>query len=49
MGKEILTFRDVENQKYTFYCNKTPVRLSDIDIGKVLISNIISFGEKNYN
>ena len=49
MGKEILTFRDIENEKYKFYCNKTLVCLSDIDIGKVLISNIISFGEKNYN
>ena len=25
MGKEILTFGDIEIKKYKFYCNKTPI------------------------
>ena len=31
-----------------FYRNKTPIFLKDVDIKKVLVSNKISFGEKNY-
>ena len=46
MGKEILTFGDIEMEKN--YRNKTPIFLKDVDIEKVLVSNKISFGEKNY-
>ena len=48
MGKEILTFGDIEIEKSKFYRHKSPVPLRDIDIEKVLVSNKISFGEKNY-
>ena len=47
MGKEILTFGDIEIEK-KFYRIKIPVPLGDVDIEKVLLSNKISFGEKNY-
>ena len=47
MGKEILTFGDIEIEKNKFYRNKILVYLRDVDIGKVLVSNKISFGEKN--
>ena len=39
MGKEILTFRNVEIKKYKFYSHKTPIFLGDVDIGKVLVSS----------
>ena len=29
MGKEILTFGNVELEKYKFYCHKTPTFLGD--------------------
>ena len=48
MGKEILTFGDIEIEKKKFYRHKTPVPLRDVDIEKVLVSNKISFGEENY-
>ena len=48
MGKEILTFEDIEIEKNKFYRNKTPIFLVDVDIEKVLVSNKISFGAKNY-
>ena len=48
MGKEILTFDNIEIDKNKFYRHKTPTFLRDVDIKKVLISNKISFGEKNY-
>ena len=35
--------------KNKFYQYKSPVHLRDIDIEKVLVSNKISFGEKNIN
>ena len=34
--------------KKKIYGNKTPIFLKDVDIEKVLVSNKISFGEKNY-
>ena len=48
MGKKTLTLGDIEIDKNKFYCSKSPILLKDVDIGKVLISNKISFGEKNY-
>ena len=48
MGKEILTFGYIETEKNKFYHHKSPIFLKDVDIEKVLVSNKISFGEKNY-
>ena len=48
MAKEILTFGDNEIEKYKFYYHKTPVFLKDVDMEKVLVSNKISIGEKNF-
>ena len=48
MGKEILTFGDIEMDKKKFYRNKIPISLKDADIKKVLVSNKISFGENSY-
>ena len=50
MGKEILTFGNTEIEKNKFYRYKTPspIFLGDIDIKKVLVSNKIFLGEKNY-
>ena len=48
MGKEILTFGSIEIEQNIFYRPKTPIFLGDVDIEKVLASNKISFGEKNY-
>ena len=48
MGKEILTFEDIEFEKNRFYRNKTPVLLRDIDTEELLVSTKISVGEKNY-
>ena len=40
MGKEILTFRDIEIEKNRFYRNKIPVFLKEVDIEKVSVSKI---------
>ena len=42
MGKEILTFGNIETEKKKqnrFYCHKTPIFLGDVDIEKVLPCN----------
>ena len=46
MGKEILTFGNIEIKKKYRY--KSPVPLRDVDVEKAIVSNKISFGEKNY-
>ena len=48
MGKEILTFGNIETGKNKFYHNKIPIFLKDVYIVKVLVSSNISFGEENY-
>ena len=48
IGKEILTFEDIETEKNKFHRNKILLFLKDVDIEKVLVSNKISFDEKNY-
>ena len=47
MGKEILTFGNIQIGKNKFYHYKTPIFWRDVDIEKVLLSDQISFGEKN--
>ena len=48
MGKEILTFRDIDIDNTKFYHNKDPISLKDEDIEKVLVYNKLCFGEKGY-
>ena len=48
MGKEILTFGDIEIEKKSYHL-KTPILLKDVDMEKVLVSNKISLGEKTIN
>ena len=47
MAKIILTLGDIETEKNKFYRYKRPTFKKDVDIEKVLISNKVSFGEKN--
>ena len=48
MGKEILMLGNIEIENTKFNHRKTPIFSEDVDIEKVLVSNNISFGEKNY-
>ena len=48
MDKEIFIFGDIEIEKNKFYRHKAPILLEDVDTEKVLVSNKISFGEKNF-
>ena len=46
MGKKILTFEDIEIEKKKILPQQDSYFLKDVDIGKVLASNKIYFGEK---
>ena len=48
MDKEIFISGDIEIEKNKFYRHKAPILLEDVDTEKVLVSNKISFGEKNH-
>ena len=48
MGKEMLTFGKIEIEKNKLYRHKASIFLKDVDNEKVLVSNKIYFGEKNY-
>ena len=48
MGKEILTFSGIEIEKKKISLPQKSYFLEHVDIEKVLVSNKISSGEKNY-
>ena len=48
MGKEILTFGDIEIDKNKSYRHKSPLPLRDVDIGKYYyLTRFILFGIKS--
>ena len=49
MGKEILTFDNIEIEKNKLYHHKNPILFRDIDIEKVLVSNKYFLGKKTIN
>ena len=48
MDKNILSFCNIEIEKNKFCRYKSPVRLKDVDIEKVLVSCKIFSGEENH-
>ena len=49
MGKDFLTFDNIEIEKNKFYRHKSPVPLKEVDIKKVLVCNKISSRKKTTN
>ena len=41
-------FGDIKIEKRKFHGHKNPILIDDVDIDKKLISNKVSFSEKNY-
>ena len=46
---KLLTFGYIETEKNKFYHYKSHFPLGDVDVEKVLVSSMISFGEKTIN
>ena len=48
MGKENITFDNIEVEKHEFHWHKSPISIKDVDVSKVLVSNKVAFGEKGF-
>ena len=48
MGKEMITFGDIEIEKHKFHRYKSPIFLEDRDVENASVSSKISAGEKSY-
>ena len=48
MGKETITFDNIEIEKPNFYHYKTPIFYEDTGFKNILVPNKISSGENNY-
>ena len=48
MNKKIIEFDDTEIEKYKFHQYKSPILIEDIDINKLVVSNKVSFGKKDF-
>ena len=46
MGKKVITFDEIEIEKYKFHRYKSSIFLEDVEIDNVLVSNKIFSGEK---
>ena len=44
--KETITFCNNEVEKHRFHQYKSPILINDVDIGKIVVSNRVSFGKK---
>ena len=48
MDKKIIKFDDTETEKYKFHQHKRSILIDNIDVNKIVVSNKISFGKKDF-
>ena len=48
MDKKIIKFDDTETEEYKFHQNKSPTRINDIGINKLVVSNKLPFGKQDF-
>ena len=48
MDKKVTKFDDTEIEKYKFHQHKKPISIENIDINKIVVSNKVSFGKKEF-
>ena len=48
MDKKVTKFDDTEIEKYKFHQYKKPISIENIDINKIVVSNKVSFGKKEF-
>ena len=46
MGKKIIIFGDIEVEKQKFHQHKIPIWINNVDISKIVVSNMVNFGKK---
>ena len=48
MSKEIIMFGDTEVEKHTFHQHKSPISIYDVNVDKIVASNRVPFGKKDF-
>ena len=48
MEKTVIKLGDIEMEKQIFHQHKRPISIKDININKIVISNKVSFGKKDF-
>ena len=48
MDKKIMRFDDTETEEYKFNQNKSPISINDIDINKIVVSNMFHFDKQDF-
>ena len=48
MDKEIITFGNIEVQKYKFHQHKNPILIFDVNIAIIIVSNKVPYGYKRF-
>ena len=49
MGKEVITFSNMEVKKHKIHQYKIPISLGDLDMNKITVSNKVPVGKKGFN
>ena len=45
MGKEVITFDNIEVEKHKFHQHKSPISIWDVNINKIIVSSKAPFGK----
>ena len=45
MGKEVITFDNIEVEKHKFHQHKSPISIWDVNINKIIVSSKVPFGK----
>ena len=48
MDKEIITFGNIEVEKYKFHQLKNPILIFDVNIAIIIVSNKVPYGYKRF-
>ena len=48
MDKKIIKCDNTEIEKYKFHQHKVPILINNIDINRIVVSNKVSFGKKDF-
>ena len=48
MGKEIITFSNIEVEKHKFHQHKSPISIHDLNLDRIVVSNRVAFGKSGF-
>ena len=48
MGKEIITFGNIEVEKHKFHQHKRPISIYAVNVDRIVVFDKVSFGKKGF-